>query len=80
MNFLTKQAMNVAKLLTVSAPDRLVTELASYKARDAKCGIAGVHMYPLGGLKKTADWAYAVAAGKFELNRKKTGFEVALSA
>jgi hypothetical protein len=37
-------------------------------------------MYPLGGLKKTADWAYAAAAGKFELNRKKTGFEVALSA
>ena len=80
MTFLTKQAMNVAKLLTVSAPDRLVTELAAYKARDAKCGIAGVHMYPLGGLKKTAEWSYAVADGNFELNRNKTGFEVELTA
>jgi methylenetetrahydrofolate reductase (NADPH) len=76
MTFLTKQAMNVAKLLMVSAPDRLVTELAAYKARDPKCGIAGVHMYPLGGLKKTADWSYAVADGRFDMNRAETGFEV----
>ncbi|MEK0416993.1 MAG: hypothetical protein RI949_999 [Pseudomonadota bacterium] len=76
MTFLTKQAMNVAKLLTVSAPDRLVTELAAYKANDPRCGIAGVHMYPLGGLKKTAEWSYAVADGRFKLNATKTGFEV----
>lgn len=76
MTFLSKQAMNVAKLLMVSAPDRLVTELAAYKARDPKCGIAGVHMYPLGGLKKTADWSYAVADGRIEMNRTQTGFEI----
>jgi len=76
MAFLTKQAMNVAKLLTVSAPDRLVADLAAYKARDPKCGIAGVHMYPLGGLKKTADWSYAVADGRFDLDRGQTGFDV----
>ena len=76
MSFLTRQALNVAKLLTVSAPDRLVTELAAYKARDPRCGITGVHMYPLGGLKKTADWSYAAADGRFELNRGETGFEV----
>lgn len=76
MTFLSKQAMNVAKLLTVSAPDRLVTQLAAYKARDPQCGIAGVHMYPLGGLKKTADWSYAVRDGRFRLNASRTGFEV----
>ena len=76
MSFLTRQALNVAKLLTVSAPDRLVTELAAYKTRDPRCGITGVHMYPLGGLKKTADWSYAAADGRFELNRGETGFEV----
>lgn len=80
MTFIAKQAMNVAKLLTVSAPDKLVAELAAYKARDPKCGIRGVHMYPLGGLKKTADWSYAVADGRFELNRSHSGFEVALPA
>lgn len=78
MTFIAKQAMNVAKLLTVSAPDKLVTELAAYKARDPKCGISGVHMYPLGGLKKTADWSYAVVDGRFELNNKQTGFEAAM--
>jgi methylenetetrahydrofolate reductase (NADPH) len=78
MTFIAKQAMNVAKLLTVSAPDKLVTELAAYKARDPKCGISGVHMYPLGGLKKTADWSYAVVDGRFELNSKQTGFEAAI--
>ncbi len=80
MSFLSKQAMNVAKLLTVSAPDRLVTELAAYKARDPRCGITGVHLYPLGGLKKTADWSYAAADGRFELNRHDSGFEVTLPA
>jgi methylenetetrahydrofolate reductase (NADPH) len=78
MTFIAKQAMNVAKLLTVSAPDKLVTELAAYKARDPKCGISGVHMYPLGGLKKTSDWSYAVVDGRFELNSKHTGFEAAM--
>jgi methylenetetrahydrofolate reductase (NADPH) len=76
MKFITRQAMNVARLLTVSAPDRLVYDLAAYKARDAACGIAGVHMYPLGGLKKSADWSYAVADGRFDWNRNGNGFEV----
>lgn len=76
MRFIARQAMNVAKLLTVSAPDKLVYELATYKASDPACGIAGVHMYPLGGLKKSADWAYAVADGRFEWNRTGDGFTV----
>lgn len=76
MRFLSRQAMNVAKLLTVAAPDRLVYDLAVYKARDPACGIAGVHMYPLGGLKKSADWSYAVADGRFDWNRSGSGFDV----
>ncbi|MEO5882555.1 MAG: methylenetetrahydrofolate reductase [Caldimonas sp.] len=76
MKFITRQAMNVAKLLTVSSPDKLVAELAAYKAREPACGIASVHMYPLGGLKKSADWSYAVADGRFDWNRNGDGFEV----
>ena len=75
MRFITKQAMNVAKLLTVSAPDRLVADLAEYRTNDPKCGIEGVHMYPLGGFAKTAAWSYAVADGKFML-RPEGGFNV----
>ena len=76
MRYLTRQARNVAKLLTVSAPDRLVTALATYRATDPGCGIRGVHLYPLGGLKKSARWAQAVVDGRFEMREDGEGFEV----
>ena len=75
MNFLKKQAMNVTKLMTVNAPDRLVRDLAAYHANDPECGIEVAHMYPLGGLKKTAAWTRAVQDGKFDL-KAKGGFDV----
>ena len=76
MRYLTRQARNVAKLLTVSAPDRLVTALAAYRATDPECGIHGLHMYPLGGLKKSAQWARSVVDGRFEFLDDGKGFEV----
>jgi len=75
LRFLTRQARNVTKLLAVSAPDKIVAELAAYQASDSACGIISVHMFPLGGLKRTASWSNAVASGNFKLNRKG-GFEV----
>ena len=76
MRFLTRQARNVTKLLTVSAPDRLVAELAAHCATDPQCGIHGVHVYPLGGLKRSARWAQAVVDGRFEMREDGQGFEV----
>ena len=76
MRFLTRQGRNVAKLLSVAAPDRLVTALAQYRATDPECGIRGVHVYPLGGLKKSARWAHAVIDGRFEMREDRGGFEV----
>jgi len=75
MRFLTRQARNVTKLLSVSAPDKLVADLAAYKASDPACGIVSAHMFPLGGLKRTTAWSNAVADGRFQLNRKG-GFDV----
>ena len=75
MDFLKKQAMNITKLMTVNAPDKLVRDLADYKATDPACGIDMVHMYPLGGLKKTAQWTRAVQQGEFKL-KSKGGFDV----
>ena len=74
--FITRQAMNVAKLLTVSTPDRLVTALASYQANNPPCGIKAAHVFPLGGLKKSADWSYAVAEGRFQVRPDGEGFSV----
>lgn len=76
MRVLTRQAKNIAKLMTVNAPDKLVMDLAQYHAEDPNCGIARVHMYPLGGLRKSAAWTYAVTDGDFEMDRKGKGFKV----
>ena len=76
MRFLTRQARNVTKLLNVTAPDRLVAGLAAYRATDPQCGVRGVHVYPLGGLRKSARWAQAVVDGRFEMHEGDQGFEV----
>ncbi len=76
MRFLTRQARNVAKLMTVSAPDRQVAELAAYAANDPRCGITGAHMYPLGGLKRSSRWSYAVVDGHFQVHDDGRGFDV----
>ncbi len=74
INFIKKQAKNVTKLMKVQAPDVLLADLAEYRATDPSCGIAGIHMYPLGGLRKTAAWSYAVTDGNF--TGAKDGFKV----
>jgi len=76
MRFLQKQARNVTRLLSLSAPDKLLLDLARYRMENPACGIEAVHMYPLGGLKKSADWSYAVAGGDFDLDAKGQGFSL----
>jgi len=75
MQFLTRQARNVTKLMNTKAPDELVSDLAKYWAEDPNCGIERVHIYPLGGLRKSAAWANAVVDGDFQLKRER-GFTV----
>lgn len=76
MNFLKRQARNVTKLMTVSTPDKQLIDLARYQAEDPACGVTGVHMYPLGGVKKTAKWSYAVVDGQFDMSAKGDTFKV----
>ena len=76
MRFLTRQARNITKLLTVSAPDKLLLDLARYRLSDPRCAISRVHVYPLGGLRRSAAWSYAVADGEFRLKPKNKGFDV----
>jgi methylenetetrahydrofolate reductase (NADPH) len=76
MRVLTRQAKNITKLLNVKAPDRLMSELAAYRAHDPDCGIRRVHVYPLGGLRRSAQWIYAVADGEFTLAKDGWSFKV----
>ena len=76
MAFLSRQTRSLRKLLAISAPDRLVASLAAFRAMEPDCAIEGVHMYPLGGLRKTADWCRAVTDGRFTMNELGDGFTI----
>lgn len=72
--FVAKRARDLRKLLSVQAPDKLVLDIANYRAANPGCRIAGAHIYPFGGFEKSASWANAAAAGQIDL--KRDGFAV----
>lgn len=74
MRVLTRQTRNIARLLTVQAPDRLLVGLTDGILADPDCLIRHLHFYPFGGLAKTVSWIDQVAAGQFSLN-SKGGFD-----
>src|SRR5262245_11885159 len=73
----SKRAASLTKLLTVSAPDDIVVGLAGAKARDPQTRLSGVHFFPFGGLKRTAEWANKIVAGDFEVEADLSGLRVA---
>jgi methylenetetrahydrofolate reductase (NADPH) len=75
MRFISKQARNVTKLMTVQSPHLLLAGLARGMAADPECLIAHFHFYPFGGFAKTAAYADAVAHGQIRL-LPKGGFDV----
>jgi methylenetetrahydrofolate reductase (NADPH) len=62
-----KRASKFTRLLTVAAPDETIVDLAAYRDRNAQTRVTGVHFFPFGGFKRTAEWANAIAAGDFEV-------------
>ncbi len=54
--FIRKQALNITKLLTVSTPDKFMTDLASIHTGRPELKVTGPHMYPFGGFDKLFDW------------------------
>jgi methylenetetrahydrofolate reductase (NADPH) len=75
MRVLKRQALNITRLTQVSAPDRLVLDLARYRATDPDCRIARAHFFTFGGFKRSAKWLSLAAAGEFELDGEG-GFRV----
>ena len=55
-------------------PSQLLCDLAIAIDADPECLIRRCHIYPLGGLKKSAKWIYEVQDGNFEFSDR--GFEV----
>jgi len=71
----SRHATNLTKLVTVSAPDELIVSLAGYRQQQPQTRMQGVHFFPFGGLKRTAEWLAKIAQGDFELT-SKGGFDV----
>jgi methylenetetrahydrofolate reductase (NADPH) len=50
--------------------------LAQYRQQQPQTRLRGVHFFPFGGLKRTAEWLARIAHGDFELTNKG-GIEIA---
>ncbi|QFS83416.1 hypothetical protein FIU97_11300 [Roseivivax sp. THAF40] len=57
LRVLQKRAMDVTKLVLPYTPDEVAADLARHKAAHPDSLIAGAHLFPLGGIKTSADWA-----------------------
>ena len=75
MRFISKQARNVAKLMTVQSPHLLLADLAAGMSAEPDCLIQHFHFYPFGGFARTAAYASAVANGDIRI-LPKGGFDV----
>ena len=73
---LTRQGGNLLRLARISDPDGLITALAGARAAGAASRIERLHVYPFGGLARTARWLAAVQAGAFTLHDDGLGFTV----
>ncbi len=56
MNFLKKQARSARKLLQNSTPEQLLCDIAQHRTWNSDTMIEKLHVYPLGGLRKSAEW------------------------
>lgn len=71
-----KRTGATANLLKNQAPDDQVAVFARHRAENPASRIVKPHFFAFGGVARTARWANSVAAGRFELDRQGTAFEV----
>ena len=82
MRMLTRNPMNMLRLTLKdsflgqyvnapsSEPSELLRDLIAGIQADPGCLIQQCHLYPLGGLKKSAAWMYKIQDGEFEFSGK----------
>jgi methylenetetrahydrofolate reductase (NADPH) len=82
MRFLTRNPLDMIKLglkdsvlgklvnAPSSEPSELLRDLIEGINADPDCLIQQCHLYPLGGLKKSAEWMYKIQDGHFEISGK----------
>ena len=76
LSAVSKHAANLTKLLAVQTPDEVVVGLAQHKSRNPHSLLKGVHFFPFGGLKRTAEWVNKIIDGQFEISDDGAGLTV----
>ncbi|WP_313605075.1 methylenetetrahydrofolate reductase [Rhizobium sp.] len=56
LSVLQRRAMDLSKLLVPYEPDEFLTDIANYKATHPQSLIDEIHVFPLGGIRASADW------------------------
>ncbi|MEI4486472.1 methylenetetrahydrofolate reductase [Frigidibacter sp. MR17.14] len=59
LRVLQRRARDVTKLMLPFEPDQVLGELAAHRAAHPGFGIEAVHIFPLGGIKTSAEWLSA---------------------
>ena len=75
IKFLSKQALNIAKIAKTRTPDKLITDMAEYKFNTPSSKIKRIHLYPFGGMKKTSKWMNAILENPIKFNNNNE-FEI----
>ena len=80
MRFLSRQVKNVTQILSVSSPDKLAIDLASYRYSQPNIDIRGIHVFSFGAFINSAAWANTVVRGQITLKPKGDGFTINVSS
>lgn len=64
LSVLQKRALDLSKLLTPYEPDELLKNIADYKAVHPESLIQSIHVFPLGGIRASAEWMNEQLAGE----------------
>lgn len=64
LNVLKKRARDLSKLLLPYTPDEVLDDLARHTAQDPTTAPQALHIFPLGGIQASTDWAHGRGAGR----------------
>lgn len=66
VSFLKRQAFALTTIATTHSPEAVVGPIEAHWRADAETRLAGIHIFPFGGLKKSAEWLYE--RGSWDIN------------
>lgn len=58
IKFLKKRAGTISTLMSGFDPDEIVDPIERHALADPKCAIKQIHVFPFGGMKKSAEWLH----------------------